>query len=239
MIEIIATNANEAKMIETAKADRVELVTAFSEGGLTPSIGIIESTIKAVTIPVNVMIRPHPMSFIYSNDEIKVMKKDIAVVKRLGANGVVLGVLDSNRKINEQFLKELLKACQGLEVTFHKAFDHVPDLVNGITTLTKYKEITNILTAGGTGNITGNIQTIKEIINNKNHLKIMIGGGLNFDNIKGIIKKTNADAYHFGTAIRYNNSHFETINRDKLISLIKLIKNTENDLYKSNYLNKR
>src|SRR5690554_2668677 len=227
MIEIIATNADEAKIIEKLRADRVELVTAFSEGGLTPSYGIIESTVKAVNIPVNVMIRPQPVSFVYSLEEVKVMKKDIQVVKSLGANGVVLGILTPDKKINEELLAELIAECTGLEVTFHKAIDHVPNLVKAVTTLAKYKQITNILTAGGLNNITNNIQRIKEMIAVKKDLKIMLGGGLNFENIKTLITETKADAYHFGTAIRYNNSHFEAINAEKLASLVDLIKNTE------------
>jgi len=105
MIEIIAATPEDARRIEACGADRIELVSALSEGGLTPSYAIIEITVKSVTIPVNVMIRPHSKSFVYTREEIEIMKEDIHVAKELGANGVVIGALDEKRKIHEAFIE--------------------------------------------------------------------------------------------------------------------------------------
>lgn len=40
------------------------------------------------------MIRHHAKSFVYSDEDINIMIKDIEKVKEIGANGVVFGMLD-------------------------------------------------------------------------------------------------------------------------------------------------
>ncbi len=224
MIEIIALTPDDARCIEACGADRVELISAFSEGGLTPSYGMIEKTVKAVKIPVNVMIRPHAKSFVYSTEEIAIMKKDIAITKELGANGVVFGVLDCNGNLHEEYIKELLELCEGLDVTFHKAIDELSHIVEGVKVLSKYPEIKTILTSGGKGNITGNIPVIVEMIKNAGHIKVMAGGGLGFENIKQVIGEAGAYEYHFGTAVRYNKSIFGDIDMKSLKGLVESIK---------------
>ena len=91
MLEIIGMSVEDAKAIEYCGANRIELVSALTEGGLTPSFSMIEKVINSVDIPVNVMIRNHAKSFRYSGYDLEVMQKDIEIVKSLGANGVELG----------------------------------------------------------------------------------------------------------------------------------------------------
>ncbi len=227
MIEIIAMTPNDASCIEACGADRIELISAFSEGGLTPSYGIIEKVVKTVNIPVNVMIRPHSKSFFYTREELEAMKKDIKIARELGANGVVFGVLDASGKIHEQDVQELLEFCHGLDVTFHRAIDELSDLVDGIKILKKYPQIKTVLTSGGKGNIIDHIPIIKEMIEAAGHINIMVGGGLNHENIKCIMEQTKASQYHFGTAVRSHKSYNGEIDPAKLISLIEIMKANE------------
>lgn len=221
MLEIICMSVEDAKAVEECGADRIELVSALTEGGLTPSYAMIENVVKSVDIPVNVMIRPHANSFVYSKDDLDVMIKDIEIAKRLGVNGVVLGVLDNENNINEDHLKLLLEKCDGLDVIFHKAIEET-NLVESMNILNKYKKITTVLTAGGKGEIDNNIDTINDIKSNSGNIDILLGGGLNFDNIKRIKKSTNNSSYHFGTAVRVENSPFGKIDKDKLKELVEI-----------------
>ena len=223
MLEIIGMTVEDAKSIEECGADRIELVSALTEGGLTPSYGLVERVVKSVDIPVNVMIRNHANGFVYSEEDLEIMKRDIQVVKRLGVNGVVLGVLDEKNNINEKHLIELLNECNGLDVTFHRAIDDT-DLNDSMQILKKYKEITNILTSGGKKNITENINEIKNIINEEKRINVLLGGGLNFDNIDKVKKSTKATDFHFGTGVRVDNSPFKSIDEKKLKKLVCLIK---------------
>ena len=223
MIEIIGMTVEDAKTIEACGGDRIELVSALTEGGLTPSYGLMESVMKNVGIPVNVMIRPHANGFVYSGEDLKIMKRDIQVAKSLGANGIVLGILDESNNIDEKYLIELLNECEGLDVTFHKAIDET-NIHESMKVLSKYKKITNVLTAGGKRLISENICDIKKLISNSKNIKVLLGGGLNFDNIREISESTKATDFHFGTAIRMDNSPFKSIDEEKLKKLVSLLK---------------
>ena len=57
-IEICAVNIQSALAAQRAGADRIELCSALDVGGLTPSIGLIRAAVRALKIPVHVLIRP-------------------------------------------------------------------------------------------------------------------------------------------------------------------------------------
>lgn len=222
MIEIIGMTVEDAITIEQCGANRIELVSALTDGGLTPSFAMIEKVVNSVNIPVNVMVRPHANSFVYSESDIDIMRKDIKIIHDLGANGVVLGVLDKVSNINENHLNILLEESKGLDITFHKAIDET-ELIKSVKTLNKIPQITNILTSGGKGCIKDNISIINDICKEASDLKILLGGGLTLENIEYLKENTFNCDFHFGTAVRFNNSHFEKIDKHKLTKLIKII----------------
>jgi copper homeostasis protein len=224
MIEIIGTTIEDVKRIEEGGADRIELVSALSEGGLTPSYSLIKRAVRSVNIPINVMIRPHSKSFIYTEEEIQLMVEDIIIAKELNVNGVVFGVLNKQNEICIPTLEKLLKVCEGIDVTFHKAIDELSDQVKGIETLARYGQITNVLTSGGKGDILKNIPVIKNMIEKSKHINVIVGGGLDFKNIKEVLRNTKAPQYHFGTAIRNDKSIFGDINTESLRLLINIIR---------------
>lgn len=221
MLEIIGMSVEDAKAIEYCGANRIELVSALTEGGLTPSFAMIEKVVNSVNIPVNVMIRNHAKSFKYTKYDLEVMQKDIEIVESLGVNGIVLGLLDDARKIDKIGLEKLLDVVSNIDITFHKAIDET-NVLESVNTLNKYDKITNILTAGGFKSISDNINDIKLMIERSN-ANILLGGGLNFDNIKRIKEFTQATDFHFGTAVRVDKSPFGEIDINKLTQLVKLL----------------
>ncbi len=223
-IELIAATPADAKRIEAYGGDRIELVSALSEGGLTPSYGLMKKVIESVNIPVNVIIRPHSQSFFYSDEELELMSQDIKMARKLGANGVVIGALNEKNEICERGLNRLLEAAEGMEVTFHRAIDELDDPVEGVKILSRYKSINRILTSGGKGLLSENTGILRKMIQYSGHIKILVGGGLNFENVKEIMKETSAPEYHFGTAVRFERSPFRNISEDSLEKLFKLLK---------------
>ncbi len=219
IIEVIAITLEDARRVERYGGDRIELVSALTEGGLTPSYSLIRNVMKSVNIPVNVMVRPHSKSFVYTYEEIEMMKEDIKIIKELGAYGVVLGALNERMEICEEGLQELLTVCQDLHVTFHRAVDCLSDPIEGIKILREYPEIKAVLTSGGHGHITDNIEIINRMIEEAKGIDIILGGGLNLENISHMIKATRAQWYHFGTGLRENNCAFGEIVPKKLESL--------------------
>ncbi|MGG2091802.1 copper homeostasis protein CutC [Bacillus sp. S13(2024)] len=224
MLEVIATCLEDAKRIERGGGERIELITAFTEGGLTPSYALIKSVIEAVTIPVHVMIRPHAKSFLYSKEEIELMKEDIRIAKQLGATGVVLGVLNENHKIDGEKLGKLLEVVDEMNVTFHRAIDELTDLVEGVKILRKFNKITHILTSGGKGKIEDNIAVLRSMNQaSAGQIQIVVGSGVTNENVQQLLRDTGSTQAHVGTAVREGKSCFCDVVVQNVREIVKLI----------------
>jgi copper homeostasis protein len=213
MLEIIASTVEDAIVIEKGGADRIELVSALSEGGLTPSYGLIFQVVRAVNIPVNVMVRPHSRGFDYSENDLLCMLEDIRQAKALGANGVVFGMLDVKGNIAAPQLEALLGHCQGLEVTFHRAIDQARDIL-AATELLATMPIDRVLSSGGPGQAETNVAVLRQMreILDKRGKKLMAGSGISPINCQPILWTTHAHELHVGTSVRCGFSAFENVN---------------------------
>ena len=137
MLEVIATSVADAVLAQEHGADRIELISGIMEGGVTPSIGLIERVLQAVTIPVHVMVRPHANSFCYNEEDLAVMVRDIDCIRKLGAAGVVLGALTSDKRVDTSALQMLLREIGQTNVIFHRAFDELQDQPSALVELAR------------------------------------------------------------------------------------------------------
>lgn len=224
LIEFIAVTVEDAKLIEKSGADRIELVSGLTEGGITPSYGLIEKVVNSVSIPVNVMVRPHGQSFCYSEDDIAIMKKDIRVIRDLGANGVVLGMLDGEGNVDFHQLEDLLTDIGTMEVTFHRAIDSSNNILKNAEKLNQYKEIKTILTSGGHGDWQTRLETLRKLKEICKETEILIGSGLSKDNIREVHTQVGTNCYHFGTAVRIDHSILKSVSLEKAVQIIHTLK---------------
>lgn len=86
--------------------------------------------------------------FCYSDDEFAVMQRDLLAAKQPGADGVVLGILDLDGRIDIQRTKQLVALAAPMQVTFHRAFDMSGDLIRSLCDL-QTTGIHRKLTSGG------------------------------------------------------------------------------------------
>ena len=110
-----------------AEPSRVELCDNLAVGGTTPSAGTIAEACRRLAIPVHVLIRPRGGDFLASEAELAAMRHDIETARRLGAAGVVLGLLGRMGPIDRDRTASLVELARPLSVTFHKAFDQTRD----------------------------------------------------------------------------------------------------------------
>lgn len=183
-------------------ASRIELCDNLMEDGTTPSYGTIKKLVEDVDIPVMVIIRPRGGKFMFSKEEIEIMKIDIEMAKQAGAYGIVVGALrDGN--IDYHCIKELLKDKGDLSVTFHMAFDELDSLELMMDAIDKLHAIgvDRILTKGGRGDALYNWNSLKKLVDYAgDRVSIMPGKGINKNNREYIIQKTGAKEIH-GTRI--------------------------------------
>lgn len=225
MLEVIATCLEDVKRIESAGGKRIELISSYTEGGLTPSYAFIKKAVEAVSIPIHVMIRPHAKSFTYTEEEIEMMKEDIIVAQKLGAAGVVLGVLNERNEVNEEKLADLLSVVDGINVTYHRAIDDIENPVEAMRTLKKFHKVTHVLTSGGQGSIVENIPVLTEMQKvSDGQIQLVAGAGVTKENIKRLLDETGITQAHVGTAVREGKSCFSEIDPNLVQELVEIIK---------------
>lgn len=122
-VEICCNSILSARNAKAGGAYRIELCQALGEGGTTPSAAAIEYCVKELNLQTRVLIRPRGGNFVYDNDEMSVILRDIELAKRLGAHAVVVGFLTAEGDIDTENTRRAVEAADGMGITFHRAFD--------------------------------------------------------------------------------------------------------------------
>lgn len=185
-----------AKRAEENGANRVELCENLSVGGTTPSYGTVKLCLEKLGIDIFPMIRPRGGNFIYSDDEIEIMKEDIKVFKNLGVKAVVFGILTEDNKINLKQMEELVNLSHPMEVTFHKAIDELENPLDWIEDLIKIG-VKRILTSGCKTTALEGKDMINKMIEKANgKLKIVVAGKVTKENLAELEKLIPANEFH-------------------------------------------
>lgn len=188
-------------------AGRIELCDNLAVGGTTPSTGVIEEVVSYAgekSIPVMTIIRPRGGDFVYNDIELKIMHTDLIEAKKIGTDGVVLGCLTNDGWLDEEALELLIETAEGLQITFHMAFDILSkeDQFKAIDWLAEH-DVHRILTHGGTAGtiIEENLDHLKELIDYANNRIIILpGGGISDKNIETVVNSLGVNEVH-GTKI--------------------------------------
>ena len=216
-IEIACFNLESAVIAQKAGADRVELCADMSVGGITPTIEIIQQVREHLTIDLYVMIRPRGGNFVYSEAEFEQMKSEIETIKKLGVNGFVFGVLKDDKTINIEQNKVLVELAKPFPCSFHRAFDAVLNYEQALEDVISCG-FSIILTSGTFPNVMEGKEVLKQlVIQAKNRIEIMPGGGLRSTNISELNEMVKANWYH-SSAITDGS---ETANPEEIIQLKK------------------
>jgi len=177
-------------------ADRIELCSALSEGGLTPSHGLIDAAVRLSELPVHTILRPRGGDFLYSDAEFELMRADLLHARQLGASGVVVGLLDAQGKVDIERTRALVALAHPLQVTFHRAFDCLSDPLQGLEDVIA-TGCGRLLTSGGRPDVLQGAAAIgRLVVQAAGRIRVAVGGGLRLTNAREVARLTRATAFH-------------------------------------------
>ncbi|WP_438750993.1 copper homeostasis protein CutC [Pararhizobium sp. O133] len=212
LLEVCVEDAAGLAAAVAGGADRIELCSALSVGGLTPSAGLMALAAK-VAIPVYAMIRPHAGDFVFRADDLDIMCGDIDAARSAGLAGVVLGASLADGRLDVAALEHLSRRANGLGITLHRAFDLVPDFAEAVE-IAVTLGFERILTSGGARTAAEGIEALAEIIRLVNgRLSIMPGSGVTIDTVGGMLERLAVNEVHSSC------SRSEPAKDDRLVSL--------------------
>lgn len=195
-LEICVESLGHAIAAQRGGADRVELCSNLPSGGITPSASLMRTARQRVGIPIHVLIRPRAGDFLYSDDELATMRNEIEAAKQIGMNGIVLGVLREDNRVDIARTKALVEAAHPLPVTFHRAFDATPNMEESLEEVMQ-TGASRVLTSGGELNAEQGLSALARLVQAaKGRISVMACGAIDSDNVIRIARETLAPEFH-------------------------------------------
>jgi len=195
LIEVCVDSVESALRAQEGGANRVELCDNLLEGGTTPSAGAIAVARDRLTIGLHVIIRPRGGDFCYSEAEMESMRRDVDVARQVGADGVVIGLLEPDGGIDVPRTRELLERARPLSVTFHRAFDVARDPERALDQLMGMG-VDRLLTTGQEPTILEGLELVAALARRAGGRLIVMPGGVNERNVARVVRATGAAEVH-------------------------------------------
>lgn len=229
ILEVPVFSVEAALLAAEYGADRLELCSSLPEGGETPGPGLFTFLKHKLKIPIFVMIRPRGGDFVYSEDEIQVMKEEIRIFSSLGADGFVFGVLTPEGKVDKKACKMLVQSAGSKPCTYHRAIDVCKDIYQSVEDVIECG-FKRVLTSGGRNSVGEGVDVIYELlIRAGDRIIVMPGGGMKPELIHPLRTSGNLKEIHAGCKmVKQSEGHYDrhgvelnapTLRHDQLLTV--------------------
>jgi copper homeostasis protein len=201
LLEVIVQSVADARAAARGGADRLEVVRAIRDGGLTPPAALVRAIAAEVPLPLRVMVRENA-GFSTTERELGALREAIAGFASDGIDGAVLGFADGCEPAIDATVR-VLEAAPALKATFHRAFDHLSDPLDAIDRLAAVPQIDRILTSGGEGTPADRCERLRTYTARANGRVIIIAGSAVDQEMLALIAQTRCvSEVHVGRAAR-------------------------------------
>ncbi|MCX5765818.1 MAG: copper homeostasis protein CutC [Gemmatimonadetes bacterium] len=196
LVEAAVDTFADALAAQGEGCHRIELCGPLHDGGTTPSAGLIARCSDRLLVSVHVLVRPRTGNFVYTDDEIAVMARDIVVAKEFGVDGVVIGALTPEGDVDSERLAELIAVASPMRVGFHRAFDQVRDQDEALELLVAL-QVDHILTSGKGATAAEGAARLKSLVERAgDRICVMAGGSITPANAPALVKETGVKIVH-------------------------------------------
>jgi copper homeostasis protein len=238
ILEVIVCTLEDAVAAAEGGASRLEIISHYEAGGLTPSFDLVREITSTVKIPARIMLRENEPFVVTDEREIDRLCDAALVFAQLPIDGFVLGFLKDaptgdedgdgvhhNLEINHYQLARVLACAPRLRVTFHRAFEALPDPIRAIDELKRHPQIDCILSRGAG-------ETWAEELNRfirweeaaRPEIGMLIGGGTDKEAVKIFCKNSPIRAFHLGRSVRDGERLDGNVRADRVRDFAELIK---------------
>ena len=181
ILEICVDSLASARAAIAGGADRLELCSALSVGGLTPYAELLRQICAESRIPVRCLIRPRAGDFLYTSEEITMMAAQMETLRKHGADGFVIGCLNADGDLDAIAMAPLLKAAAGSGLTLHRCIDVSRDPCQTYLDA-QALGFDTVLTSGAAGSCLLGMETIGRLLALRGAHRgpeVLIGAGVN------------------------------------------------------------
>ncbi|MEP7270199.1 MAG: copper homeostasis protein CutC [Acidobacteriota bacterium] len=223
LLEVIACSVDDAVAAAKGGAGRLEVISHFEVGGLTPELVTVRRIVSSVTIPVRVMLRASPNSTRGAAAESASLLAIAREFAALPIDGFVLGFL-SNGDLDEEYIAELLGCAPHLRATFHRAFEEVVSETRAVAALKRFSQFDRILTSGGGGDWSTRIARLASLeIATGPEIQVLAGGGLDPSALARIQRTTGIREFHVGRAARRPETIEGIVDAERVSGLVRML----------------
>lgn len=191
LLEVCVDSLASARAAVAGGADRLELCSALSVGGLTPYAALLAQIRAESSIPVRCLMRPRPGDFLYTPEEIDLMCAQIPVLRRAGADGFVVGVLTADGALDRDATRRLIEAAgPGAGLTLHRAIDVSRDSLETYRAAAALG-IDTVLTSGAAASCLEGRAVLASLLAERDRTdgpEVLIGAGVNADVIRDLCR---------------------------------------------------
>ena len=180
LLEVCVDSLASARAAILGGADRLELCAALAVGGLTPYEALLRQIKAESDIPVRCLMRPRAGDFLYTPEELEMLRMQILQLKAAGADGFVIGCLTARGELDKAAIQPLIDACCGRGITLHRCIDVSRDPVKVYLDAAELG-IDTVLTSGGASSCLGGKEIIGQLLklrDEKNGPEVLIGAGV-------------------------------------------------------------
>ncbi len=198
IVEVCCGSYEDCIAAYNGGAKRVELNSALSVGGLTPTLATLKRVKRDTELKVICMDRPRAAGFCYSQSEFETMLEDAEILLENGADGIAFGFLQEDGNICLPYVEKMVDFIHsyGKEAVFHRAFDVTPDPFLSMDILTDLG-VDRVLTSGQQAKAKDGMNLIQQLqAQYGEKIEILPGSGINAQNAKEVIEQTGVNQVH-------------------------------------------
>lgn len=237
IVEVCCGSYYDAKQAYEGKAKRIELNSALSLGGLTPSLATLLQVKENTDLEVICMVRNRGAGFLYEQEDRETIFRDAKILLENGADGIAFGFLNADKSVDVENTKAMVELIHsyGKCAVYHRAIDVSNDIFAAFERCVECG-VDRILTSGGCIKAVEGVSIIRKLQETyKDRIEILAGCGINEENASYVMDNTGISQIHssckdfihdvtssnFGVNFSYGETNkYEVVSKEKVEQLL-------------------